>query len=206
MAAESDLLVTATRYHIARIQIARTLLPIATIVGIVARRLLGDAIVVVAFALLAVLLALWFSASKGLGRRRMQIRSGALRLARQDAESAARDEDRSSEIPFRSIRQWTWNGTIARLYGAEHSWKLRAIDGKDEALGESLRGALGAALILKRRGSGRARIIALVVAVLGLASAGFGIATETGPMAILGVLGLVGGFAAFGALSQHAVK
>src|SRR5690349_14409608 len=102
MSVDIDLPIAATRYDLARLQIARTLLPIATVVCILARRLMGDAMVIAAFALLAILLALWFSASKRFVRARLRIRDRAIRFAPEGEGGAARDDDRSNEMTMPS--------------------------------------------------------------------------------------------------------
>ena len=206
MADDGVIEVTATRYHVARIQIARLLAPVAIVVGIFARRLMTTPLLLAAFALMLFALGLFASSRAALGRRALQIRNGVLRLA---TESTARERDgdreHSNDIALRLIGKWTWNGSIARLYGAEHSWKLSSVSHQHEALCAALRAALGPPLVLHRRGSARARAIALSIALLGVTAAGFGIAYETTALALIGVPCLVGGLAALGALSQRVV-
>jgi hypothetical protein len=199
--AEADVIaVTATRYDVTRIQVVRFLAPMAMILGVIARRFMTAPLLLAAFALLLFTFGLYALSRVALGRRELQIRNGVLRLATGSARDPADD------IALRSLRKWTWNGSMARLYAAEHSWKLRAARGDHETLGAALREALGPPLVLRRRGSASARTLAISMAALGLVAAGFGIAYETTALALMGVPCLIGGLAAFGALSQSVAR
>jgi hypothetical protein len=208
--AEADVIaVTATRYDVTRTQIVRFLAPVAMILGLIARRLMTTPLLLAAFALILFTFGLYASSRAALGRRAQQIRNGVLRLATDSAalgETAPRAHDPSDDIALRSIRKWTWDGSIARLYAAEHSWKLRSACGDHETLEGALREALGPPLVLRRRGSARARRLALSMAALGIVAAGFGMAYETTALALIGVPCLIGGLAAFGALSQSVAR
>jgi hypothetical protein len=208
--AEADVIaVTATRYDVARIQIVQFLAPAAMILGVVARWRMTTPLLLAGFALILFTFGLYASSRAALGRRALQIRNGILRLAIESTalgETAPCAHDPADDIALRSIRKWTWDGSIARLYAAEHSWKLRSARGDHETLGDSLRETLGPPLVLRRRGSARARVLALSMAALGVVAAGFGIAYETTALALIGVPCLIGGLAALGALSQSVAR
>jgi hypothetical protein len=104
------------------------------------------------------------------------------------------------------VREWTWLNAVARLYGSDTSHTLKACPGSEAILESSLRGLLGAPQMLQRRGSHRARLIALGVAVLGLASCGAAFMLDSISLIVAGVPALGIGLATFGALSQRVVQ
>jgi hypothetical protein len=104
------------------------------------------------------------------------------------------------------VRDWTWLNAVARLYGSDTSYTLKACPGSEAILESSLRGLLGAPQSLQRRGTFRARMIALGVAVLGLASCGAAFMLDSIPLVVAGVPAFGIGIATFGALSQRVVQ
>jgi hypothetical protein len=101
------------------------------------------------------------------------------------------------------VREWTFVGGTARLYGADTSFEMRARPGASVALEALLAGVFGRPTRLKRRGSDRARTIALVVAALGLVAAVAAFYTELLALTFVGVPAFIFGLATFGALSQR---
>lgn len=99
------------------------------------------------------------------------------------------------------VRDWTWLNGVARLYGADTSYTLRSRRGTGRALEMLLRKLLGAPRTLQRRGALRARLIALSVALVGLASCFAAFAFDSVSLIVAGVPAFGIGIATFGALS-----
>jgi hypothetical protein len=209
MSEEGAIVVTATRYDVARIRIVRVLAPVTMIVGVSARWTMAKPLVLAAFALILFTIGMYASSRAALRRRAMHVCDGVIRLRADSAAwrpSAHPRHDPSDDIALAAIRQWTWNGSIVRLYGGEHAWKLCSASGHHEALGHALRAGLGPPLLLRRRGSARARVLALAIAAVGGAALWAGIAYEWSALALVGVPCVIGGLAALGALSQSVTR
>jgi hypothetical protein len=181
-----------TRYRIARLRLAQGLIPVGMIATVAARRVPETVPPIVAFAVLAAILVVFASAIKSLGWQRLRFEDGALFFG-STGLSAARF----------GVREWTFVDGIARLYSADTSFAVRARPGGSVALEALLAGMFGRPARLKRRGSDRARTIALVVAALGLVAAVAAFYTEVLALTFVGVPAFIFGLATFGALSQR---
>lgn len=183
-----------TRYNVKRVRFGQALIPLAMIVTIVARRTEGT---LAGFAMLGVLVtaALAFlSAIKRFGWQAVRVERGSVWMGTGPT---------SERIRCEQVRDWTWLNGIARLYGGEISYTLKSRPGSDEALETLLRGLLGKPRGLQRRGSPRARMIALSVAGLGLAACVSAFVFDSVPLIVVGVPAFGIGLATFGALSQR---
>jgi hypothetical protein len=181
-----------TRYDRSRISVVQSLIPIATLAGIVARRTdfafwsLGIAVM-----LLGATAWQLQRAVRRFGWRSLQIERGRLQC---DALAL--------RLPASEIREWTLHGGCARLYGATHSYKLACRPSARATFEAALRNLLGAPVALTRRGTPRARLLAALAAVLGAVALVAGILLQI-PLLAGGVVVLILGFAAFMALSQR---
>lgn len=196
--------VDAKRWTLSRLKFGRALLPIAIVVGIVARRSLWTPLVVVGCASMAVSLYAMLSARRSIGRRVLAGGRGVLHLRPHGVQSAQENGD---DIPVREVKSWTWDGArAARLYGPHYAWRLRTTAEAGEMLNTLLRHQIGPPYLLRRRGSPRVRWGAFVVMLLGPIAVWFGIAFEVTPVLVVGILCFVLGFATFGAFSQRVVR
>jgi hypothetical protein len=181
-----------TRYRIARLRLAQGLLPLGMIASIAARRVPEVVPPIAAFAVLGAIVVVFASAIKSLGWQPLRFEDSALFFGSTGLSAAK----------F-GVREWTFVGGTARLYGADTSFKVRARPGGAVALEALLAGVFGRPTRLKRRGSDRARTIALVVAALGLVAAAAAFYTEVLALMFVGVPAFIFGLATFGALSQR---
>jgi len=85
----------------------------------------------------------------------------------------------SSTIQAGEAGRWRWHGARATLFAPHGNIVARPRAPSDPyALRLALEGALGAPLPFRRRGSLRARVISLVIAVTGLVTLGIGVAEQ----------------------------
>ena len=181
-----------TRYTIARLRFGQLLLPMAFVTAVAARRFPGVFTVGLALTAQALVLWLFFTAGKRFGWQRLAFERGGVTIGSTDAR-----------IERHKVHRWTIVGGLARLYGLEQSYKLRARGGAEPELSALLARQFGPPLALRRRGSLRARLIALAIGVCGLIGAAIAIGVGITWLAIVGPLAFVVGFATFGALSQR---
>lgn len=180
------------RYDVRGWTAAQSLAPIAVIAGVMARRMPNRVVVLVALALFAASIALFVRSRKNFGWKPLEIGPHALRLA-----------DAGVEVSAQAVHQWTFAGTTARLYGSKFSYRLDVASSHQEALERALALVFGRATPLKRRGSLRARIIALSVCALGLVGLAAAIALSLVQLLFVAVPAIILGFATFMALSQR---
>jgi hypothetical protein len=153
--------VKVARIDVAGWRAAQLLASLAVAAGVIARRW-GDPIFQIGVGVFYLnVLRAFVRAYRRLGRRDLQVLGGTLRLS-------------DVEIARSSVESWVIDGTVARLYGSEVSWKLEA-DVADEAiLQPSLARLFGAPLPFKRRSNG----IGAAVSFVGLALLAFGVGSN----------------------------
>jgi hypothetical protein len=193
-ATEGAIEARATRYTIARIRFGQAMVPFAAIANVLARRLPGPIMWTIAGVLIFGALVAFLSAAKHLGLQRLRFEPGTLLFGESGVKASTA-----------AFRRWTYDDGVARLYGSTVSFRLRAKPGRGDAMRLALSQRLGAPLQLTRRGSTRARAIALCVTIFGAMSAGFGLASNAA-LIVIGVPCLLFGFGAYGALSQKVVR
>ena len=178
--------VQLVRYNVTRVRLVQALLPVALILVPVARRTMYPLVICFAALVLAVVLGLL----------------ATLRTKRQAVVQECHNGLRFSDETIRreDLRMWRWEGNRARLYLAHGALVLRAM-GQWKGLEKVLVTALGPPRTFVRRGSRRARVAASMLLLMGIAW--FGIFFAFGSdLAAFGVLAVVGGASALGALSQ----
>jgi len=181
-----------TRYNIARLRSGQLLLPIAVLTTVAARRFPNVFTVLLVVGVQASALALLLTAGRRFGWQRIVFKHGGLSVGSTDAR-----------IERHKVHRWTVVNGLARLYGLEQSYKLRARSGAESELSASLKRCFGQPLTLRRRGSFRARMIALTVGLCGLVGSAVAIGVGITWLAIVGPLAFIFGVATFGALSQR---
>ena len=184
-----------TRYKVRRFRLGQALVPPALLITILARRTQDLVATIAMFGLLSLALLAFLSAIKRIGWQVLRVERGSIWFG--TTEERVRRE---------RVRDWTWLNGVARLYGAETSYTLRPRRGSEAALEALLRGLLGAPRALQRRGTVRARVIAMSVALLGLAACVAAFAFDSIPLIVAGVPAFGIGIATFGALSQRVVQ
>ena len=181
-----------TRYNIARLRSGQLLLPIALLTAVAARRFPSLFTVLLALGVQALSLSLLLSAGRRFGWQRLAFKGGGLSIGSTDAR-----------IERHMVHRWTLINGVARLYGLEQSCKLRARSGTASEFSAFLARCFGPPLTLRRRGSFRARMIALTVGLCGFVGTALGIGVGIIALAIAGPLAFILGVATFGALSQR---
>jgi hypothetical protein len=192
---EAFLEAKVTRYRIGRIRLGQLLVPLAVIVSVFARRVPTTLSILLAFALQGIALAVFLSAMKGFGWQPLRFGDGGVSFG----ETGLR-------LLRREVRRWTLIGRIARLYGGEVSFKLQVGEGSETVLGALLQSQFGSPLVMERRGSTRARLVALFAALAGVVLCTFAIARDSALLALLGAPAMVLGLAMFGAMSQRVAR
>jgi len=180
------------RYNIARLRLGQLLLPIAVVTTVAARRFPSLFTALLAIGVQASALTLFLSAARRFGWQRVVREDGGLSIGSTDAR-----------IERHRVHRWTINNGLARLYGLEQSYKLRARNGADGELSAFLSRCFGPPLTLRRRGSFRARMLALGVALCGLVGGALAIGVGITWLAVVSPLALIFGIATLGALSQR---
>jgi hypothetical protein len=183
--------VRVVRYNVSMLRLGQTLIPLALLCTVVARHIPGPVTAVASIGLSVTCLGLFALARRGLGRRILQIVGGKLAFAGAELE-----------ISPAAVAHWTLSERTARLYGPKASWKLTVARGDVEVLRDSLRHAFGKPLSVHRRGSLRARKVALSVAIVGAFLVVLAFYFDLLPLALLGTPCAVLGLATLGALSQ----
>jgi len=161
-------------------------------IGPIARRLMIGPLLAGAGALLAVTLIVFWSARRSFGKLPLTAGGGRLRIG----------DDDNGAIRRVDVTAWTIDGPSARVYTRSAGWRFKVSAEDAAALRTLLAGAFGAPLVLRRRGTKRARMIAAMVATAGAVVTATAIALETPPLVVVGVPALVFGLAVLGALSQ----
>jgi hypothetical protein len=197
MRAGFETTVKAVRTDVAKWQRGQTLAPIAVAVSIIARRTMAPTLLLAAGGLLATAGVLFIQARRSLGRCELHALGDRVRLNHRDA---------AAEITRGDVRAWTFQGGTARLYTADAGWRLAVLEGEAQDLRQILAPIFGAPLLLQRRGSVRARQVAGGVALTGAVLVAVAIAFHFGPLVVAGVLIVLFGLGALGALSQRVAK
>jgi hypothetical protein len=193
-ATEGAIEARVTRYNLSRLRIGQALVPFAAIANVLARRLPGAVTWTIGGVLIVGALVAFLSAAKHLGLQRSRFEHGALVFG-----------DSGVKASTAAFRRWTYDAGIARLYGSAFSFRLHAKQGCGDAMRLALSHGLGAPLELTRRGSPRARALALCVTIFGAISSGFGLA-HSATLIVIGVPCFLFGAGALGALSQKVVR
>jgi hypothetical protein len=167
-------------------------LPIAVMTAVAARRFPNVFTVLLAIGVQASTLALLLTAGRRFGWQRIVYKHGGFSVGSTDAR-----------VERHKVHRWTAVNGLARLYGLEQSYKLRARRGAEAELSAFLSRCFGPPLTLRRRGSFRARMIALTVGLCGLVGAAVAIGVGITWLAVVGPLAFIFGIATFGALSQR---
>jgi hypothetical protein len=192
MAAFAHRTVTAkvVRISVANVRLAQVLWPGAMVAGILARRFSGMLAGTIASALLFVGLGAMLLARRNLGRHPVSVGRHTISF-----------DGTKEAVAVADVASWTFDGSVARLYGTKFSWALIATS--DEPLLASLMSVLAAPVQLQRRGSRRARTIAAAICLAGIASIPVSIFIDVLPLMLLGVVCAILGFACFAAFSQR---
>jgi hypothetical protein len=180
------------RYDIARLRLGQLVLPFAVVTTVVASRMPSVATATVAFAVLAVGCSLLYSAVKRFGWQPLRFERGGVSIG-----------STGVRIEQHKVHQWTLLDGSARLYGLGQSFRFQLRSGCEQKASALLRQQFGPPRTLQRRGSNQARMIALGVAVCGLALAALAMVNESQLLAFIGAPAFVLGTATFGALSQR---
>jgi hypothetical protein len=194
MSSSNELIVDAkvARFRVARLRLARLLIPVAVGASILARRLPSFWTAAFAFVVIGGNLALFLSAVQRLGWQPLRFERGGLSVGATGVR-----------IERRKVHDWTLVGGLARLYGLEESFAVRARRGNEQEILALIQHHFGPPTALHRRGSRRARLIALGVAVGGIAAIALGIALDALMVLPFAIPGALLGIATFGALSQR---
>lgn len=171
------------------------LLPIAVVCTVAARRFPSVFTVALALAVQALSLGCFFTAGKRFGWQRLAFARGAVTIG-------------STEAPIErnKVHQWTIVGGLARLYGSKQSYALRARAGSEPQFSAFLTKRFGPPTALRRRGSLRARMIALAAGVAGAIGIVSALSLGITWLAVISPLALIAGIATFGALSQRTTR
>jgi hypothetical protein len=183
--------VQVSQYRVARIRAGQALLPFAIIASIFARRSLESTAVAIAVALqLAAIISL-LSARRSLGAQPFSVQDGKGKVATQLVLARQR------------VLRWTVTGNVVRLYCGDMSRRLACRSEDEQLLVESLTGRLGRPVLLKRRGSDKARLLAGAAATVGLICTVAAFTFQSVPAVLIGLPMFVVGLAVFAALSQR---
>jgi hypothetical protein len=181
---------TVTRTLLARVRVGQLLAPIGIGVGVIARRTMNVPLIIVTAVVYLAALGAFLSARRTL--RRVEVRGAGHALTFVSNGGVA--------VHTGKVYAWTFDRGRARVYDGEGGWSVRGNDA--EALKMALTHALGSPLRLERRGSRRARLTALAVAVAGAPAMVAGAAFEIILLFMAGLLASLFGLATFAALSR----
>lgn len=184
-----------TRYNIARLRLGQVLVPLAVIAAVVAQRAQTTLAAASAFALLGIGFAVFLSAAKRLGWQPLRFEGAVVSFGATGLR-----------MERKQVREWTLIGDVARLYARDLSVKLQARGGSEQVLGALLRSQFGSPVPMDRRGSKRARALALCAAAFGLVMSVLAIVNDNSLLAVVGAPAVVFGIAVFGALSQRVAQ
>lgn len=181
----------AVRIDVSRVRLGQVLIFVCMVAVPLARRFMIGPMLAGVGGLLLVTLIVFVSARRSFGQVALDMGGGRLRLGVDGPQLARAD-----------VTAWTIDGASARVYTREAGWRFTTSAENADVLRRLLAGAFGGPLILKRRGSRRARAIAGIVALAGIPLTATGIALQIPLLAAAGVPAVIFGLAALGALSQ----
>lgn len=171
-------------------RLGQALVPFA-ILATVAARPLGSVAVMVALLCQAAALFWFVRARRYLGRLGIETQGDGLVAGE------------TLRIPRTEVQAWTLVGSLARLYGSTATWTVTVNATESASLASLLSRAFGQQLMLRRRGSQRARAIAAVVAGVGATAVALAFAFDLPALVVVGVAATVVAIATLGALSQR---
>jgi hypothetical protein len=183
------------RYDVKKLAVGQILLSVGAVSFYALKHAFGPAGTAPSLIILTSSIVFFALGRRSLGWRDLRARNGEL-------EVANGQEPRS--VVVKGPTRWTLDGLAARLYGDRHTWRIRAAQGQEMALRDLLTPLFGTPILLQRRGSPRARAIALLVACAGVVLTTLAAALELTPLIFAGVPCAIFGLATFGALSQKA--
>lgn len=183
------------RYNVRLIKIARNLVPVGVLITIGAKYIGSYYALAVAVATQSALLYLFLRARSRLGAQAIVARPDRLVFV----------ESRIT-LRRRSTLGWTLSQGVARVYGPSYSYRLVVAETEAGELGAALTQAFGPVTVTVRRGSLRARTIAMTVCISGLIALVVGILIELVALALVGIVLSILGGATFGALSQRVTQ
>ena len=190
----SDIRVRVTTYRLARLRAGQAMLPFVVVASILARRSLDPISVGIAVLVQLATVIIFLRARRRLGWVALNTKAGKGSFGSELV------------ISREKVRNWTVVDTTARVYCSDASLRLDCGDQDAAQLRAMLRGWLGAPTSLERRGSRRARLVALTAAVVGLVLAVAAFAYDSVPLVLVGLPCFVAGLALFGALSQRVAR
>lgn len=183
------------RYDVRMVRLARNLVPVAILVSIGARYAGTYYAAAVALLMQGVLAFIFVRARTRFGNQSVIAESDRLVLS-----------ESNTTIRRRKTIAWTLSDRLARVYGAEHSYRLVVSQGDVAEFGAALTAALGPITVTVRRGSPRARTVALAACISGIVGLGAGVFFELLVLALIGIAAAILGGATFGALSQRVAR
>jgi hypothetical protein len=186
--------VRVTRFALRRMQLGQMLVPVGFLAGLLARRFPEMVNPYLVFALYAGILFVILGAIKRLGKRPLQTRATAIELGN------------GLRVQASDVTCWAIYGELARLYGTEASFGLRARSDDAHELETQLTSVFGTPQILQPRGSLRARWWALGVSFVGLLAASSVVIHGNKLALFLGVACTFLGFGAFATLRQRILR
>jgi hypothetical protein len=190
--AQLKLSVGVVRYDVAKLRIVQSLVPFAVLATIAARHLESSAGYLLAFALQLAIVVVFLNARRGYGQQTLVHDGAGLRLV-ESAETLSR----------RNTPRWTVVNRTARLYGSRWSYKLRVDAAHKDDLASLVHAGLGAPIVLRRRGTPRARMGALCAAIGGAIAVACAFAFDSVALVVVGALAMTSGLIALGVLSQR---
>jgi hypothetical protein len=177
------------------VRLARNLVPVSILVSIGARYAGTYFAVGVALLAQSVLAFMFLRARTRFGKQSVVAESDRLVLS-----------ESNTTIRRRKTIGWTLSDRLARVYGDEHSYRLVVTQGDVAELGAALTAAFGPITVTVRRGSLRARTVALSVCISGIIALGTAVFFELLVLALIGIAAAILGGATFGALSQRIAR
>jgi len=183
------------RYNVQLVKLTRSLVPLAIIATIGARYIGAYYVAAIALSAQGTLIYLFLRARAGLGTQAIVAGSDRLILV-----------TTNTVIRRRSTIGWTLSDRLARVYGPAYSYKLVVAEGDANELAAVLTRAFGPVIATVRRGSPRARALALAGLVTGLVAIGAGLFFELAALALVGIVLAILGGATLGALSQRVAR
>lgn len=183
---------TVTRVSVSHLRGAQALFPVATVAAIVARRFHGVGTAALAGALLLACLGLLLSS-------RRRARRCAIHVT-------ARTIDFDAALPALAIDQvdaWTVDDRRIRIYDPSSGSTFTASPTERQRLQRAIERVLPPPVKMVRRGSPRARWLAAVVGIAGLASIPVGVTLGIAPLVTGGVVVGILGFSALATYCQR---
>jgi hypothetical protein len=186
----AEIEVRTTRYDMPYLRGAQLMIPIALIVNPIAKRSMSPIAIGLAFSLMGG--ALWCLIRFRIkANGSFSVRGDRIKLG--EGERIRRDD----------LEGWRWQGNRAMLYLFTGNVLVKARHRADAtSLEMGLRAVFGAPREFVPRGSLKARWLSVGISLLGIAVCIAGIVREI-PALMFGVVLVLGGFGAFGALSQR---